>query len=189
VALSPAPSPAAGIYSNNLTIVLDFQGPHSAQAVQVMEREAEGIFKDTGLHLDWRSREQAESASFQDLVLVRFKGSCVLKPAPYLYGELGPPLATTSRTDGTVQPFSEVSCDQISAFLRSVLRGSDYKRADVLLGRALGRVIAHELGHILTGTGEHSHQGVFEPGLTLDQLVSGELPLSPGDLKCLRAQR
>jgi len=172
--------------ATNLTIVLDFNGPHSLQSVAAMERETQGILKDAGVHLDWKSREEAQSTSSADLVVVRFNGACELPPAP-LYDELGP-LASTYATDGQVQPFSEVSCDRVGAFVRSGLHGGDLKKGDLLLGKALGRVVAHELVHMLTGAKDHAHEGVFKPGLTVEQLVAGELPLSPGDIERLRAR-
>ena len=175
--------------ATNLTIVFDFNGPHSAQSVEAMKRETQGILKDAGVHLDWKSRDEAVNSSFAELVVVRFKGACELPPPP-LYDELGEigPLASTFETDGRVQPFSEVSCDRVGAFVRSGLHGNDFKRADQLIGKALGRVVAHELVHMLTGIKQHSHEGVFEPGLTVQQLVAGELPLSPGDLQRLRTR-
>lgn len=178
----------------NLTIVLDFKGPHSQQSVEAMERETQGILKNAGVHLDWKSRDEAVNTSFADLVVVRFNGACEMPPPP-LYDELGEigPLASTYQTDGRVQPFSEVSCDRVGAFVRSGLRnlnmrGGDFKKGDVLIGKALGRVVAHELVHMLTGAKDHSHEGVFKPGLTVEQLVAGELPLSPGDIERLRAR-
>jgi len=62
----------------SLTLVLDFKGPHSAQTVREMQRETETILKDSGLHLDWRLREDAAKASYDDLVVLQFQGSCVL---------------------------------------------------------------------------------------------------------------
>jgi len=175
--------------TNNLTIVLDFKGPHSQRSVDAMKQETQGILKDAGLHLDWKSSEEAAGESFSDLVVVRFNGACELPPPP-LYDELGEtgPLASTYTTDGHVQPFSEVSCDRVGAFVRSGMRGGDFKKADQLIGKALGRVVAHELVHMLTGAKGHSHEGVFKPGLTVEQLVAGELPLSPGDIERLRSR-
>src|SRR5580704_5702662 len=145
--------------ATNLTIVLDFKGPHSPESVAAMERETQGILKNAGVHLDWKSREEAQNTSAADLVVVRFNGACELPPAP-LYDERGP-LASTYETDGQVQPFSEVSCDRVGAFVRSGLHGGDLKKGDLLLGKALGRVVAHELVHMLTGAKEHAHEGVF----------------------------
>ncbi len=175
----------------NLTIVFDFNGPHSQQSVDAMKHETEGILKNAGVHIDWKSREEAVNSSYADLVVVRFNGACQLPPAP-LYDELGP-LASTYETDGKVQPFSEVSCDRVGSFVGSglhnvTLNRGDSKKGDLLIGRALGRVVAHELVHMLTGAKDHSSEGVFKPGLTVEQLVAGELALSPGDIERLRAR-
>lgn len=172
--------------STNLTIVLDFKGPHSPQSDAAMKQETQVILKDAGVHLDWKSREEAAKTASDDLVVVRFNGTCRLPPAP-LYDELGP-LASTYETDGEIQPFSEVSCDRVGSFVRSGLRPGDLKKGDLLLGRALGRVVAHELVHMLTGIKDHSKEGVFKPGLTVQQLVAGELPLSFGDIQRLRSR-
>ena len=49
-ALVLAVTPAFG---EELTIVLDFQGPRSDQSVAEMKREFEGIMKDSSLSFDW----------------------------------------------------------------------------------------------------------------------------------------
>jgi hypothetical protein len=190
IALLIAALPAlGGSKSTDLTVVLDFKGPYSPASVDAMKQETQSILQDAGLHLEWKSREEASHASFSDLVIVRFNGACELPPPP-LYDELGEigPLASTYTTDGQVQPFSDVACDRVGAFVRSGLHGGDFKKADLLIGRALGRVVAHELVHMLTGAKKHSREGVFEPGLTVEQLVAGELPLSPADIERLRAR-
>ena len=35
--------------------------------------------------------------------------------------------------------------------------GGDFGKADLLLGRALARVLAHEVVHMLSGSGDHGH--------------------------------
>jgi len=180
---------SAATKPSDLTVVLDFKGPHSQKSVDAMKQETQDILKSAGLRLDFKSREEAASASAADLVFVRFNGDCELPPAP-LYDELGEigPLASTYETDGQIQPFSEVSCDRVGAFVRSGLHGGDFKKGDLLIGKALGRVVAHELVHMLTKQAKHSREGVFEPALTVQQLIAGELPLSPGDLERLRSR-
>lgn len=186
--LSSLPASAAGNKSN-LTVVLDFRGPYSPASIEAMKQETQGILKSAGLHLDWKSTDEASAASFADLVVVHFNGACRMPPPP-LYDELGEigPLGSTYETDGQVQPFSEIACDRVGAFVRSGLRHENLKKADQLIGRALGRVVAHELVHMLTGEKNHSHEGVFKPGLTVEQLVAGELPLSPADIERLRTR-
>jgi len=170
-----------------LTIVLDFQGPHTADAVVEMKHELENVLKGTGLTIDWRTRREGAEASFGNLVVVRFKGKCVLEPVPYLYDERGP-LAFTYSTDGVVQPFSEVACDRVVAAARSAMSGDDFAHADLLLGRALGRVVAHELVHMLSKSGAHGRQGVAEPALSGLKLIAPELHLSPADLQRIYTQ-
>jgi hypothetical protein len=165
-----------------LTIVLEFQGPHSDRSIDEMKHELETVMKGTGLTFDWRTRGQAGGESFANLVLVRFKGKCVLEPVPYLYDERGP-MAFTYSTDGEVQPFSEVACDRVVAAARSAMSGGDFAHADLLLGRALGRVVAHELIHILSKSGEHGREGVAQPALSGLRLIAPELHLSNADLE------
>ena len=164
-----------------LTIVVDFQGPYSARSVSEMQHELEDIMKESGLTFTWRGKKEAASAAYDNLVVVRFKGKCILEPVGYLYDERGP-LAFTHTTDGELLPFSEVACDQVTATMRSAMFGGDYARADQLLGRALGRVVAHELIHILTRSNQHGHAGVAKPALSGQQLISEKLELESGDI-------
>jgi hypothetical protein len=169
-----------------LTIVLDFLGPHSERSVAEMKREFEHIMKDSGMSFEWRLRAEAGSEAFANLVLVRFRGKCILEPDGYLYDERGP-LAFTHSTEGAVQPFSEVECEEVTASVRAAMPGSYSSSADTLLGRALGRVLAHELVHILTRAETHGKKGVTVPSLTGRSLIASELPLSPEELERLRA--
>src|SRR5262245_33173396 len=92
---------AAMASAEGITIVLQFDGPHSDQSVAEMKREFEGIVKDATLTVDWRTREQAQQEALSNLVVIRFKGKCVLDPVPYLYDERGP-MAFTYSTSGVV---------------------------------------------------------------------------------------
>src|SRR5690349_3613580 len=92
---------AAAASAADVTVVIDFDGPHSERSVEQMKRETEQIMKDSGLHLDWRSREAIGRESHPNLVMVRFKGRCALEPDPILYDERGP-FAFTYSSDGEV---------------------------------------------------------------------------------------
>jgi hypothetical protein len=184
--LAMLPALAADTKSSAVTVILNFEGQHPNRAIRIMEREAEKILKDSDLHLDWVMREDATQKSFQDLVVLRFKGDCGLPSNTRPLEAVGT-LAFTYETDGVVQPFSEVSCDKVGSFLLSGLKNRVYTDPEKLMGVALGRVVAHELVHMLLGSGKHSDSGVFKPSLTVEQLVSAELPLDEGDADRLRA--
>jgi hypothetical protein len=174
-------------FGEGITIVLDFQGPRSEQSVAEMKREFTGIMKDTAVRFDFRSRSQASQEALSDLVMVRFKGKCVLDPVGYLYDERGP-MAFTYSTDGAVQPFSEVACDKVTSAVRSAMSGGDFANADVLLGRALGRVLAHEVVHMLSKSGAHGHTGVAKTALSGSQLIAPELRLEPEGVERLHGR-
>ena len=152
-----------------------------------MKREFAGIMKDTAVRFDFRSRSQASQEALSDLVLVRFTGKCMLDPVGYLYDERGP-MAFTYSTDGVVQPFSEVACDKVTSAVRSAMSGGDFANADMLLGRALGRVLAHEVVHMLSKSGTHGHTGVARTALSGSQLIAPELRLEPEDVERLHAR-
>jgi hypothetical protein len=173
-------------FAEGVTIVLDFQEPQNQQSIAEMKREFAGIMKDSALTFDFKSRAEAGSLAFSNLVVVRLKGTCVLRPIPYLYDERGP-LAFTYSTAGEVQPFTEVKCDQLTRSVQSAMSGGDFAHADLLMGRALGRVLAHEIVHMLTRSRAHGHEGVGRTALSGAQLIAPELHLAPEDLDRLAA--
>ena len=168
-----------------LAIVTRFEGPHSDRAIQEMEGEAGRILSPSGLRVDWRRSGEAFGRSYDDLVVVSFKGDCRVSPVPYVYDELGP-LAFAYSADSTVEPFSQVACDKVVRSVRSAMWGSDFARADLLLGRALGRVVVHELIHMLSKSGHHAQEGIGRPALSPKELIGPSPQLSQEDLALLR---
>jgi hypothetical protein len=170
-----------------VTVVLDFDGPYSDRSVEQMKRETETIFKTAGLHLDWRTRADAGRGPYENLVVVHFKGKCILEPEPMLYDERGP-FAFTYNSDGAVLPFSEVACDHVTASVQSAMGVDDLARPDYIMGRALGRVVAHELVHILTRSASHAHDGVAQTALSGKDLIGPPLRLTREDIQNLLTQ-
>jgi hypothetical protein len=176
---------SACAHASDLTVVLDFDGPYSDRSVEEMKRETETIFKTAGLHLDWRTRADGVRGAYENLVVVHFKGKCVLEPVPMLYDERGP-FAFTYNSDGAVLPFSEVECDHVTASVQSAMGTDDHARPDYVMGRALGRVVAHELVHILTKSDSHAREGVAQKALSGRDLIGPPLRLTREDVEKLR---
>jgi hypothetical protein len=42
-----------------------------------------------------------------------------------------------------------------------------------LMGRALGRAVAHEIGHFVFGSSDHSRSGLMRPTYRVNQLIGG----------------
>ena len=64
--------------------------------------------------------------------------------------------------------------------LFSTMWGEDFQHRDFLLGRALARIIAHELHHVLDNAVHHSQEGLAQPRLTAASLIRGDARLYSG---------
>jgi hypothetical protein len=172
---------------SELTVILDFKGVHSAGSVSEMEREAGLIMKSSGIQLDWRVAGDS-SSHYGNLVVMTFRGSCGFGPPSRKYFEPGP-YASTRITDGEVQPFGDVDCDRVVAAASDAMaEDTDYFRGDQLVGRALGRVVAHELVHMLTRSNRHGTEGVAKASLSGKELIEESLTLSLPDIERVRKE-
>lgn len=100
---------------------------------------------------------------------------------------VGKPLAWTGM-DGEGHPAGriEVSFEAVTAVVSEALyfgkpvRSFPAHAQEYLAGRALGRVLAHEIGHWLFGRA-HTRDGLMRVGLTGDELISPRVPALPAD--------
>src|SRR5882724_2628927 len=75
---------------SDVTVILDVKGTYSRVAFHEMRREAAQIIEASGVRVDWRLRSESANLTFNDLVVMTFRGSCSFDPARPLYDELGP---------------------------------------------------------------------------------------------------
>ncbi|MFO0283839.1 MAG: hypothetical protein ACK532_18180, partial [Acidobacteriota bacterium] len=88
----------------NLTVLLSVEGKASAAALAELKSELNEIMKNAGRKLDVRLREESVShENFDDVVLVRLKGTCTMERLTPFMDERGP-LAWTHSTDGVILP-------------------------------------------------------------------------------------
>lgn len=128
----------------------------SSPALAVARAEVARLMEPAGFLVDWRDMSDRRAGEdFHRLVVVELKGNCSLAGwgTGWAHGDIRA-LASTSVVDGKVLPFSVVQCD----VLRKVMASS--QPAVKTFGRAMGRVIAHELYHMLAQTKIHSTMGV-----------------------------
>jgi hypothetical protein len=170
-----------------LTVILDLKGPYSRTSLSEMKRESGLILNSSGVLLDWRMLGEDSPDSYHDLVVIIFKGACKYQPVTPRYDERGS-LAVTDMIDGAVQPFGEVDCDRVVNSASQAMSDNDCSRGDLLIGRAMGRVVAHELIHMLTKSAQHGVEGVEKPALSGKQLIAGYLPLSAFDIGLLKQE-
>jgi hypothetical protein len=165
----------------DLTVILIFKGAYSPSAILEMESESARILDAAHFRVGWHIGSEASGETFHDLAVLKFAGSCRSDTGPPpIHGGFGV-YGKTRVVDGVVQSFGEIDCDRVVGAVRSALIGGDYLRADMLVGRVLGRVVAHELLHILTRSVQHSREGVNKSSLTVKELTGSSLPVGPED--------
>jgi hypothetical protein len=170
VLAAPPPTP--------ITAVLLPDGRYSEMAIREMGHEAAKILKHSGVALRWHL---GPSTQVMDglLVVVELRGQC----------EMGGPseapkssaLGWSHEVDGKMLPFSDLACDNIRSAIQSPSLPQNHVQANILLGRAMGRVLAHELYHVVADTADHGENGVAQPALSARELTSGQLELRPPD--------
>jgi hypothetical protein len=170
VPTEPSPQPAIAVF-------MDFDSKPEDASIEVMKKEADDLLKSSGIALDWKMLSSNHGTeSFPGLVVVKFRGRCRVEAWPQP-GEDEAPAGTqtlgfTRVTDGHVLPFSEVECDQIRKALSYVAPGSTPMERQKAFGLAMGRVVAHELYHMLARTTSHAEEGLAKVSQSLRDLVT-----------------
>lgn len=171
-----------------VAVVVQADENFSPQAWQAMQDETKRIAKQAGIRLNFIERSEAAGREFQDLVVFRMKGRCEMSNLPVLLDERGP-FAWAFTSEGNVLPFGEVKCDRVRESVKTAIPSSDRHRADAIFGRALGRVVAHEIYHMLGNTTVHGKEGVARDALSPNQLVAERLDLGHHERATLAGRR
>jgi hypothetical protein len=170
---SAAPA-SPGQPSTSVTAVVLPDGQYSKAAIREMGREAAHILKQSGLSLHWHIGIPAQSVNGM-LVVVKLVGHCDMDGSPAFL--VPGPLGWSHAVDGAMLPFTNLACDNLRGAVESSGTGGSALAGNVMLGRAMGRVLAHELYHIVADTSAHGHDGVAQAALTPRELTSGPLEL------------
>lgn len=167
----------------SVTLILKFEEPPADRVMAALNREISAILGQAGLKIESRYfSELAPHEQFQDLVVVQVKGRCKIDARPVARMAPGP-LAFAHTSNGDVLPFMDVLCDQVRSAMRPVMYGDRLRQADEIFGRALARVVAHELYHILGRTCTHAETGIAQHSLSGEDLVSERLNFEPSELE------
>lgn len=165
------------------------QQSYSPKALQNMQSEASSLLRASGLEIEWTVQTGTRNpGEFGNLVIFKMKGKCAMDSFPLVPDELGLPLARTHSADGEILSFGEVDCDRVRYSVKRTLAPADYDRADIVLGRALGRVLAHEMYHMLAKSKRHDYTGVTRECLSSRELTRERMALSEKSLNAIRNQ-
>jgi hypothetical protein len=160
-------NPSVGVF-------LDFDSAPAKMSVEVMKKEVDALLKPSGISLDWRLTDDNHGdESFAGLVVLKFKGKCKVEAwnSEVVPGQTKA-LGTTKVLHGDVLPFSEVKCDAVKEALSYLRPDANQGERQNAFGLAMGRVVAHEIYHILARTTTHAARGLSKAAESLHDLVS-----------------
>jgi hypothetical protein len=171
----------------SVTVYTHFEQTRSESAFQTMKAEVAAIMEPIGLEFEWRSLDEPhENEVSAELIVVTFKGPCQVDE--YVEQITGPAaLGWTHISDGAVLPFTDIDCACIRTFIARLVAGARPRERERLLGRALGRVLAHEMYHILASTVHHGSTGVAKAAYTAAELVSEKFRFEETESRALKS--
>jgi hypothetical protein len=149
----------------------------STAILQMLKDETDSLWRPYGVHLEWvdaRPGDGAAEGFFVEAVIDR-RGDGQAQPDQAVLGRAWVP------QDAAGERPIHVSFDAIEQMLlrrpSSVPVVSEYD-----MGRALGRVLAHEIGHVLLAVRHHDHAGLMRAVFAPSEL--GAPDRSPFRLTC-----
>jgi hypothetical protein len=140
-----------------------------------IKQEVGHLMQSASIHVEWRDPAVDRGGMENDyLVVIRMRGSCH-SPEPstrFEHAVSGTfPLASSAVADGVILPFGDVDCAALNSFLGPSLWKESDRVRDFEYARAVARLMAHELYHIVGQTSVHAHTGVAKPEFTVAELL------------------
>lgn len=183
---------AAARTETPLAVYYSFESIPADSLVREMQSELARILAPADLRVAWRALDnRVPEEDFREVVVLRFRGVCAFdrEAARAESGKdaAGATLAETDLVDGHVLPFGEVQCDQLRRYIAPAERKLDQQEGDAALGRAMARVAAHEIYHMLTGSAAHARSGIARAEHSRAELTGSTFDFARPETEWLRA--
>ena len=161
---------------------------HTPVAVRhALEDEVAALMSPLGRNFAWRSLATVTGHEVSsELAVLTFKGRCNVEGLALKEVHPGA-LGWTHVSDGAILPFSEIDCDRIRLFVQKELLYRKPAEREEVFGRAIARVVVHELYHIFANTHHHGVDGVAKGAYTVHELLSDDFVFEEADCKTLRS--
>jgi hypothetical protein len=133
----------------------------------------------------------AQTRTEQDierLVVLELRGECSANPAAAISTGPSNSLASSAVIDGHVLPFATMHCGVLNRLLAAANRSPAESLREDLYGRSIGRIVAHELYHILADEVGHEQVGVAKACFRLSDLLTDSFSFEEAALLKLRPQ-
>lgn len=175
---------------NELAIYLSTDARQPYAPLENMKRELSGIMESAGYHVVYGDpRTPDRAAQVAALVVLELDGVCGMPPGTYHLERSvasGASLADTAVSAGVVMPFSRIHCANLTRMIGPMLTEEAGAQRDYFYGRAMARVAAHELYHVMMGSREHGHEGVAKASFLVADLLDERFDFDRTALALLR---
>ncbi len=189
LALLLAAMPAAGgsrVYELPVALYTSFQQSVPPTVVDSMRAELGQILAPSGMRFEWRSLEGVTGTEVSaELAVLTFRGRCDVEGLTFKVAPVGA-LGWTHITDGVILPFADIDCDRLRLFLQRDMVSLSMLEREEVFGRALARVVAHELYHIFMRTSDHSSDGICKSAFSVQELLADGFQLKMRNMAELR---
>ena len=169
-----------------LTVFVHSASEVPANSMTAMREEVARLLEGSGLRVDWKSMsDRKPGEDYPRLVKVDLRGPCAAGPLVPGLAETRS-LASTAVVDGRILPFASVDCDRLRRFMAPGFNSVRQDKWPELFGRAMGRVVAHEIFHMVVQTRHHAEKGVSKAGFSVNDLTSDKFQFDEFTLAQLR---
>jgi hypothetical protein len=153
-------------------LYLKAQGGTSPIVLKEMKLSLAELLRGAGLAVGWWSAQDQLSGVDGDLITIDLQGRC----DPWAAVSGAAPanatiLASTAISDGHVLPFSQLHCAAVNEFLGDSLESMPGPERERAYSRALARLLAHEVYHVMTQSTQHMTFGVAKAQVTPRDLL------------------
>lgn len=155
------------------SVAVYFQGAasNSDLALDSLKTELKSLLNGAAYKIQWGD-SQKPSVNVGHLVVVELHGSCSPSSAPFHISENGSRLASSQLVDEQILPFLTLDCGAVNDLLGFAIAQLPPGQRDVVYGRALARLLAHEFYHFLTQTTHHTKSGIAKARVNAADLLS-----------------
>jgi hypothetical protein len=167
-------------------LLVEFPDETSPMVRSWFHRETERVLGTAGMLVVLRNyRDALNYEPFERMVIIEIGGKCLLPRT--LEWRDGAPMGMTHITDGEVLPFVELDCQRVLLALGQGGCEARHTLPETVLGRALARVAAHEIVHVLTGSTRHDSYGLMKPSFSRHELCDPVARFSEETMQRLRS--
>ena len=179
-------SDSAPSHEKKLVIFLTSDSAIAPEASSELKREVSDLLQPAAIRVEWQDPAVDRGGAENDYsAVVHLRGSChPAEPSTRFEHAVSGPftLASSAVSDGVILPFGDVDCAALNSFLGPALWSEPDQARERMYARAVARLMAHELYHVVGQTAAHARSGVAEPAFTVTELLSDHFEFAESTL-------